>query len=62
MTTTTANLYKNTPVENEKKESSFWGRCKGYFRESQASIVCGMLTMNGSTNVSGLYRSLTETE
>ncbi len=60
MTTTTLNQAKGRTFENRKEHKSFFERYKEAFRENQASIICGMLAMNGATNVYPLYKSLSK--
>lgn len=43
----------------EKKESLF-DKFVEVFKENQAIILCGLLTMNGTANVYSLYSSLTK--
>lgn len=43
-----------------KKKESLMDRFLNYYRENQATIVCGMLSMNGSSNMYPLYKALTK--
>ncbi len=46
--------------ETAKKEESFLDKILKVYRENQAGILCGILALNGASNVYPLYRSLTE--
>lgn len=60
MTTTALNHANNHTFETTKTKESFWEKYKKAFKENQASIICGMLTMNGATNLYPVYKSLTK--
>ncbi len=49
------NMYKTA-----KKGESFLDKFRNVYRENQAGINCGILALNGASNVYPLYRSLTE--
>lgn len=43
-----------------KRKESLVDRFLNYYKENQATIVCGILSMNGSANVYPLYKALTK--
>ncbi len=46
--------------ETAKKGESFLDKILKVYRENQADILCGILALNGASNVYPLYKSLTE--
>lgn len=55
----TAVLKTNAYRKAERRES-LWNKFMNISKEYRANIICGVLSMNGSTNVYPLYKSLTE--
>ncbi|MGF0033863.1 hypothetical protein ACQRBN_13015 [Bariatricus sp. SGI.154] len=49
------NVYRNT-----NKKESLWDKFMNLSKAERASIICGLLSMNGSANVYPLYKALTE--
>lgn len=49
------NVYRNT-----NKKESLWDKFMNLSKAERASIICGLLSMNGSANVYPFYKALTE--
>lgn len=53
-----ANTYR--PVKISEKRMSLAKRFLNAYKEHQVSIICGLMALNGSTNVYPLYKTLTK--
>ncbi len=42
------------------KKSSFTDKLVNAYRENRVSIICGLLAMNGTSNVYPVYKALSE--
>lgn len=49
-------------IYQDTTKKSFLTSWKESFYENRASIICGLLTMNGNTNIYPLYQMLSENE
>ncbi|MGF0034589.1 hypothetical protein ACQRBN_16775 [Bariatricus sp. SGI.154] len=49
------NVYRNA-----NKKEFLWNKFMNLSKVERASIICGLLSMNGSANVYPLYKALTE--
>jgi len=51
---------QNTTYQTAAKKNSILFKLKETFHENRATIICGMMMLNGYTNVYPLYQALSK--